>query len=163
MRTFALLSLLKFGVIAFLTLALLCLAMGLMIGIYQTYKVERAPFQAKFRSGRASAPAGFLKGTVSNALGTSWQGKVFDHSAATGINQFANGQRYPFRTYTAAGLRDHDVQVLRIDYNQPGNPWWLRFIADEITESTPGHYIGKIHLKLPGITFSLGYFELTQP
>jgi hypothetical protein len=148
-------------VVFVLATLLVCVAAGL----YQTHKVERAANQAKFRGGRLPSPLpdGPYKGNAFTGLGKNWQGKVFDRNKNVGINQFADGQRYSFRTYAAPGLRDQDIQVLRIDYNQSGNPLWLRFVVDEIVQTTPGHYLGKIHVKIiPGLPFSLGYFELTN-
>ncbi len=147
---------------AFLVLVVL---VGIAAGLYQTRKVEHSADQAKFRSGTVPEPLpdGFYQGNAFTGLGKNWQGKVFDRAKATGINQFAEGQRFTFTTYPAAGLRDHDRQVLRINYNQPGNPWWLHFVTDEIVQTQPGHYLGKIHIRpLPGLVFTLGYFELSQ-
>jgi hypothetical protein len=151
-----------------MSLAILLLSVVLIavaIGLYQTRKMERSANQAKFRGGQLPNPLpdGPYKGNAFTGLGRNWQGKVFNRSQSTGINQFADGQRYAFKTYAAAGLRDKDRQVLRIDYNQSGNPLWLRFIVDEIVQTSPGHYLGKIHVKIiPGLPFSLGYFELSS-
>lgn len=146
-------------------LLLLVLLVGIGAGLYQTRKIERSSNQAKFRSGSVPKPLpeGFYQGNEFTGLGKNWQGKVFDRANNTGINRFADGQRFTFTTYPAAGLRDKDTQVLRIDYNQKGNPWWLHFVVDEIVQTQPGHYLGKIHIKaIPGLTFTLGYFELSQ-
>ena len=148
-----------------LALFLLTYLVFVGFGVYKTRQVEHSPLHLKFRSGKAPEPApdGFLKGDVHLGIGHDWQGKVFDRDQKTGINRFSNGQRYTFNTYQAPGLRDKQTQVLRIDYNRGDNPLWLRFIADEIVETSPGHYLGKIHLKVPGFTFTLGYFELSTP
>ncbi|TSC66197.1 MAG: hypothetical protein CEO21_242, partial [Microgenomates group bacterium Gr01-1014_80] len=81
-----------------------------------------------------------------------------------GINIFkdtdGNQERYPFKTYTGKGLQDNK-EVLKIDYSANKDPWWLRFILDEIVETAPGKYLGKVHIQvLPGTGFSLGYFKL---
>jgi len=141
------------------------LLVGVVGGLYRTYRVEHSPNQAKFWGGHvpSTLPSGFFKGSALTGLGKNWQGKVFDRHKGKGINQFTDGKRYSFRVYPAAGLRDADMQVLRIDYNQPGNPWWLRFVVDEIVQVSPGHYLGKVHVKiLPGLPFSLTYFELSS-
>ena len=138
---------------------------SLAAGMYQTRKMERDPRHAIFRSGKLPSPPpdGFYKGTEFTGRGKSWQGKVFDRAASTGINQFTDGQRYRFKTYAAQGLRDKDKTVFRIDYNQPGNPWWLRFIVDEIVQIAPGQYQGKVHLQvIPGLPFTISYFELAS-
>ncbi len=145
------------------------IGLGLLIlislGLYKTYKVEHSANQDLFRNGKLPNPLpdGFYKGNSFNGLGADWQGKVFDANKQTGINRFKNGQRYVFKTYEAQGLRDRATTVLRIDYNQPGNPWWLHFIVDEIVETSPGHYLGKVHLRIiPGLPFTLSYFELSK-
>ncbi len=165
-HTASLVSVLKIGGLVVGALLLLAAMIGTAIGLYQTRKVERDPGHAKFRRGSLPEPRpkGFLKGNVFTGLGQDWQGKVFDRAQQTGINRFVDGDRYAFKTYPAPGLRDKDIQALRIDYNQPGNPLWLRFIVDEIVETSPGRYLGKIHVKvIPGLPFTLGYFELTRP
>lgn len=157
---------LRLGGIAIGSLLLLALVALVVAGLYQTRRVERNQSHRKFQSGTLPEPLpdGFLKGNTFTGLGRDWRGKVFDRAKQTGINRFGDGQRYAFRTYPAAGLRDQDVRVLSIDYNQPGNPLWLRFIVDEIVETSPGHYLGKVHLKvIPGLPFSLTYFELSVP
>jgi hypothetical protein len=150
-----------------LALGLLLLAMlvaGMAAGLYQTHKAERDPHNAKFRDGSLPRPLpnGFFPGTTPSGPQESWQGKVFDRQKQTGINRFKDGQKYVFKTSPAPGLRDKNTQVLRLDYKQAGNPFWLRFIVDEIVEIAPGHYLGKVHLKvIPGLTFTLSYFELS--
>lgn len=157
---------LKIGVIIAVVLVVSAVIVMVAAGFYQTYRVERRPHQRAFRAGTIPTPRpeGFYKGTTTVKQGKNWQGKVFDRADQTGINQFTDGQKYPFKTYEAQGLRDPDRKVLRIDYNQPGNPWWLRLIVDEIVETSPGHYLGKVHLAvLPGLTFTATYFELSAP
>lgn len=137
----------------------------LITGLVQTYRVQHRPSQKLFQAGTIPEPLpdGFYQGNHFTGFGKDWQGKVFDRVAQAGINQFANGQRFTFTTYQTAGLRDKSQQVLRIDYKRPGNPWWLRFIVDEIVQTEPGHYLGKVHLRvMPGVVFTLTYFELTQ-
>jgi hypothetical protein len=142
------------------------LVLGVAAGVVQTLRVERRPSQQTFRGGKAPKPLpeGFWRGSVTIQQGKNWRGKVFDRAAQTGINRFADGERYPFKMYVAPGLRDRDLRVLRIDYNVPGNPWWLRLIVDEVVQTEPGHYLGKVHLAaLPGLTFTATYFELNGP
>jgi len=138
--------------------------LGLLAGTVQTYRVQHRPAQQQFTSGTVPAllPNGFHQGNPFSGIGKHWQGKVFDANNGTGINKFDDGERFVFKIYPATGLRDKQ-QVLKIDYNQPGNPLWLRFIVDEIVQTSPGHYLGKVHVRvIPGIVFTLTYFELTQ-
>jgi hypothetical protein len=152
------------GIILVIVLAVALLG-GSAFGWYVTYRAEHSPNQPLFKRGKPpeSAPNGFYQGNRFSGLGEGWQGKIFNSAEQTGINKFADGERYRFKTFVARGLRDRKQEVLRIDYNQSGNPWWLRFIVDEVVETTPGHYLGKVHLKLiPGLPFTLSYFELAN-
>lgn len=135
------------------------------VGLYQTYGVEHRIEQQKFLKGNLPKPKpdGFYKGNEQTGIGKNWRGKTFNQQAQTGVNTFTDGERYTFKTYESTGLRDHDTKVLRIDYNQPGNPWWLKFIVDEIVEVKPNNYLGKVHLKvIPNLPFTLMYFELSR-
>jgi hypothetical protein len=119
--------------------------------------------QKLFLSGRVPSPLpnGFYKGSV--GMKTSWQGKKFDAKLQKGINIINGREVYPFRTYVGKGLRDKDLDVLKIDYNIPKNPFWLRFILDEIVQTSPNHFLGKVHIKLlPGVHFTLGFFRLEK-
>lgn len=151
-----------------MALVLVALVGGLAYGRYRTLLSEGSPKQGAFVKGTVPSPlpVGLLKGSV-DGLQVSWKGKKLNTKDQTGINVFAgeNGEeeRYPFKTYQAKGLRDPDVDVLRIDYDLPGNPFWLRCITDEIVEVEKGKYLGKVHLRiLPGYPFTMGYFRLEQ-
>ncbi|MGH9845679.1 MAG: hypothetical protein ACREEM_43780, partial [Blastocatellia bacterium] len=59
------------------------------------------------------------------------------------------------------GKKDVNTDVFKLDYDLPENPFWIRAILDEVVETTPREYLGKIHLKvLPGFWISIGYFGL---
>lgn len=139
----------------------------LAAGYYQTWKVMTNPSQDVFIKGTLPNPApnGPYKGVADGYLG-SWKGKKFDAATATGINLFDNNgqtvEQYKFKTYTGKGLKD-DKDVLKIDYNVPGNPFWLKFIVDEVVQTAPNTYLGKVHLQLlPGIVFTITYFHLSN-
>jgi hypothetical protein len=141
---------------------------GLAYGYYRTLLSEGSPKQDSFVKGifPSPLPVGLLRGTV-DGLQVSWKGKKLNDANRTGINVFAgeNGEeeRYPFKTYQAKGLRDPEIDVLRIDYDLPGNPFWLRRITDEIVQFEKGKYLGKVHIRiLPGYPFTMGYFRLEQ-
>lgn len=135
----------------------------LLIGWMRTAKSEKDVRQQIFATGHVPnpLPSGFYRGKVNGYKG-SWTGKTFDSQAKTGINNFSDGNElYHFAFYEGNGLRDKDLKVLKIDYNQPGNRFWVKNIVDEIVETdTPGHYLGKIHVHLIGLTFTIGYFSL---
>ncbi|HXV98264.1 MAG TPA: hypothetical protein VEC93_07565 [Anaerolineae bacterium] len=113
-----------------------------------------------------------------------WQGKTFDAAQACGDNIFTRDslalahlywplyrdyiddgptyRAFGFRTYVASGLADPDRQVLKIDYNLPGNPRLsIRRILDELMQVADGFYLGKAHLKWWWGTWQLvAYFSL---
>lgn len=155
---------------------LMVIVMCIAIPVYlllrrQNQRILENPFQKMFLTGHVPGPlpGGFYAGSVPNYRG-SWKGKKFNQAAATGVNIFATSldgtqtkEQYPFKTYVGQGLQDPDLQVLKLDYNLPENPLWLRPIVDEIVELEPSHYLGKMHLVLMGHTLTLAWFELGAP
>lgn len=130
--------------------------------LYRNWRVQNSYFQKVFLSGTFPSPLpdGFHIGSI-QALDTSWKGKIFEATNSSGINVFGERKIYPFKTYKGKGLQDKNLDVLKIDYNVEGNPFWLKFILDEIVQNAPGKYTGKVHLNLiPGLPFSLSYFRL---
>lgn len=150
-----------------LTLFFITISVVLSLGLYRSWKTQMSPNQKNFLLGKVSKslPDGFYKGSVTG-LKSSWQGKKFDAKSKTGINIFKKennfSENYPFKIYPSKGLAD-ELEVLRIDYNIPQNPFWLRFIKDEIVEVGKDKFLGKLNVNLiPGITFPLGYFRLEK-
>lgn len=148
----------------------LCLLLGgaLLCGLWRTYITEHSPQQEKFRRGTAdiSNLSGEYRGQV-GSYSVRWLGKTFDQFQHSGSNRFQEHDtvvnKYPFKTYISKGLRDHDLDVIQLDYRQPGNPWWLRFIVDEVVAVTSDTYLGKIHIRFaPRIVFTMGYFTLEK-
>lgn len=141
----------------------------IMAGFVRTYMVQNGSEQKLFLSGKVPSdlPNGFYKGSANIYTG-SWRGKKFDHDAETGVNIFRNDfgieeERYPFRTYIDKGLQDKDLQVIKLDYNVSKNPYYLRWVLDEIVEVGDNKYLGKVHLRIiPGFPFTLGYFTLQK-
>ncbi len=138
----------------------------LLIGVALTWNTQHSDLQQKFLAGTvpAALPDGPYRGIVSGYAG-SWRGKEFDRAKQGGWNLFENGDKfraqYPFKLYAGPGLRDRELNVLKIDYNLPQNSPWLKMVTDEIVETSPGHFLGKVHVRLvPGYPFTLGYFEL---
>jgi hypothetical protein len=136
--------------------------------LWRTYVSEHSLQQEKFRRGRADIGnlEGEYRGYVSGYSG-SWQGKVFNQATSRGVNRFQEGtsvvDNYPFKISVGKGVPDPELDVIKIDYNQPGNPWWLRFVLDEIVGIAPNTYLGKIHLVFsPRISFTVGYFTLEK-
>lgn len=156
----------KLAVIVFIGLVLLALALMTFAGGYLTWKSQKSPLDDIFAKGALPKGLdGFYAGKVDGYNG-SWRGKVFDAKTQTGINRFEiSGQtieHYSFDTYSGKGLQNRNTMALKIDYNRPGNPWWVKFVLDEVVEIEPGNYIGKIHLRIiPGLPFTVGYFKLS--
>ena len=151
-------------------LILLGLLIGgaLLFGLRRTYVSEHSSRHEQFRRGTAdiSNLNGEYRGKVPG-YSVRWQGKTFNQAKSSGINRFQENNtivnKYPFKTYVGRGLRDQDMEVIKIDYNQPDNPWWLRFIVDEIVTVAPNTYLGKVHLRLmPRVVFTMGYFTLEK-
>lgn len=132
------------------------------------WRVQHSSEADAFRKGTLPSPLpdGLYHGTVPGHT-VSWQGKKFDASQQTGINLFKDGEgkqteKYPFTTSAGKGVHEDSVDVIRIDYNIGGNPFWLRLILDEIVQTSPGHYLGKLNVRLPGYTATLGFFNLAK-
>ena len=145
------------------------LLLGIMLlGFLRTWQMQKEPNQIMFLEGSLPNPLpdGFYQG--STGFPTSWLGKKFNAEKATGsniVNDKKTGQieKYPFKTYTDKGLFDKHVWVLKIDYNIKGNPFWIRWILDEIVQIAPGQYLGKMQLRIiPGFPLSVLYFELKK-
>lgn len=139
----------------------------LLYGLQLHFKTQHSAQQKHFLAGKVPLESldGFYKGTVRDSASV-WQGKKFQGASNTGINVFKEGKmivdRYPFATSSGKGLADKNLAVIKIDYNLPDNPLWLRFVLDEVVEVSPGHLLGKLHVRLlPGFSLALGFFELS--
>lgn len=151
-----------------LYLVVLAISVVFLFFAYRNHVTQKNALEKVFLGGKIPNPSpnGFYKGTVTG-LKTSWQGKKFNSRASTGINIFRENKKdkevYPFKTYAGQGLADTELKVFKIDYNISENPFWLRLILDEIVETAPGKYLGKLHLRVfPGLSFALGYFQLRK-
>ncbi len=141
----------------------------LAIGSLRTAQLSFTKNQETFlqHSSITIRPDGFYAGSVTG-FRFSWQGKTFDAEHHTGINVFQDEggtleSRYPFVTSIGRGVHDYETDVMRIDYNVPQNPWWLRLVLDEIVEVEPGHFLGKLEVRIiPYFPFTLTYFELRK-
>lgn len=160
----------KLLLLGFGGLIILVIVLSLIGGIVLNARYDNRPEAAEFANGQFPAPAleGNYKGNQFTGLGKNWLGKNFNARENKGINNFSSEtagkteQRYPFATSKATGLRNTDLDVLQLDYNQPGNPFWLQFIKDELVQTAPGEYLGKIHVKVGPLVVMLGYFRLSQ-
>lgn len=136
----------------------------LVVGAFlRTWQVENSENQKIFAANGAPNPAleGFYPGTVNLPIKVTWVGKNFNAASSTGANVFEGSREdYPF---TALVGVNGQSTVLNISYDLPQNPFWIKPIVDQIVETSPGHYLGKITLHLiPNYPFSLGFFRLQR-
>lgn len=149
----------------FLIIVLVIVVLFILFALYRTWKTQHGEGQKLFLSGKLPNPKpdGFYKGTLTGQTNLSWKGKVFNAQDNSGVNKINDSERYKFKTYGGKGLQDKNLEVLRLDYNISENPLWLRPVLDEIVETKPGVYLGKIHVRIiPGLPFTLGYFNLEK-
>jgi hypothetical protein len=143
------------------------LVIAAVVLVWRDFWSRRSPNQALFTRGTVPSPMpeGDYQGSV-NGYSGSWIGKTFDAKHAAGKNRFktpAGGVelQYPFKTEVGLGVADA-VKVVKIDYDIPENPVWLRRILDEIVQVGPNHFLGKVHLRWGPVHLTVGYFELTK-
>jgi hypothetical protein len=113
-----------------------------------------------------------------------WLGKRFDAAHQTGENVFdrrafrlgrlltpssyratwpEDSRSYralPFTTSVGPGALDPGIEVLRIDYDLPGNAPPFRRVLDELVEAEPGVYLGQALLRRRGGHRRLAWFTL---
>ncbi len=144
------------------------IVLGIVYGLIMTFKTQHSSYQSMFLKGALPSPApdGFFPGKslIGDGMPGNWQGKIFDAKTNSGWNKFHDGNRYMFATRIDHGLWDTQLAVFKLDYNNSTNPWYLRFLEDELVQTSPGHYLGKLNLKIiPGLPFAIGYFSLEAP
>ena len=69
---------------------------------------------------------------------------------------------FPFQTYTAPGVNDPDLTVLKLDYSNPANPRFIvRSVLDELVQLSGRYYLGKVYLRHGADGYLLtGFFTL---
>jgi len=78
-------------------------------------------------------------------------------------NAEGNTDAYYFATRAGGGFRDTRIQTFKLDYDSPENPFLIRIILDEIVETAPEEFLGKVHLKVfPGYYATIGFFGLRK-
>jgi len=165
-------------------------ALWLAFWSFVSFLVNRSDYHRQFVTGKISqnAPDGFYQGSAHIFFDkqTPWLGKSFVADSKLGFNIFMpkgsallkimmplykkfqlnrNGDTdaFYFQTRTAAGLKDKNVDVIKLDYDAPENPFPIRIILDEIVEIAPEQFLGKIHLKVfPRFYSTIGYFGLKK-
>ncbi|MBE9006140.1 hypothetical protein IQ259_14030 [Fortiea sp. LEGE XX443] len=116
-----------------------------------------------------------------------WEGKKFDAQNNTGDNIFTNdglllgrliwpfyngyvvdsrGRSLAFKFQSSLGrcLLEPDIEVLRLNFDLPGNPQFLiRDLVDQLVQIDDDFYLGKAVLKHPeGGWFCAAYFTLSS-
>ncbi|MEO8650050.1 MAG: hypothetical protein ABI539_12875 [Acidobacteriota bacterium] len=146
--------------------------------------------QKQFAAGKrpSQPPDGFYRGNaiLLSGANTPWKGKYFEAESDRGFNVFsASGTRllrimtpfyrgfrsngtggtdaYYFATRIGSGLRDKGIEVVKLDYDSKDNPYLIRIILDEIVETGPEEYLGKVHVRIfPGVFTTVGFFALDK-
>src|SRR5688572_18916507 len=170
----------------------LVMAVGLWLAFWATFDliVRRSSRQLEFLAGRlpTEPPDGFYRGAA-YLLGNRpvpWLGKSFEKENDLGFNIFTprgasllkvltpfyrrfrtnadgNTDAYYFKTSTGPGFKDKEIDTFELDYNSPENPFLIRIILDEIVETAPEQFLGKVHLKVfPGYYATIGFFGLRK-
>lgn len=144
----------------------------LLAALLRTNQMQNNPLQEVFVKGFAgiAMPNGYYKGKayVPGEFTKNWQGKNFNAGNFSGINIFneelIREEKYPFIFKKAKGLKDKNLDVIRIEYNLDKNPLWLHPVVDEIVLIGDEKYLGKVNYQpLPGLVFTLAYFTLEKP
>ncbi len=153
------------GTVKLSKVALFIFTTSLFIGSYLTISNSDSPNQRQFVKGVIPNPLpdDFYKGSADIYTGP-WLGKRFDSKTGTGINVFEwRGRKleyFPFLMYKGDGIRDEGLNVLKIDYNIPENPFWLRPALDEVVEIAPGRFLGKLNYRYSATgAFTLLFFN----
>ena len=147
-----------------LALLLLTIILALGYGFYRTWKTGWSEDYDRFQQGMVPSvmPEGLWKGTALGLGEVSWKGKKFFKSG-TGINLVGEEEKFPFRFSKEMSIKDGKKEVIRLDYNQPENPFWLRFIVDEMVSTGENQFLGIVYIKvIPWLPFRMGYFTLTK-
>jgi len=74
------------------------------------------------------------------------QCKVFERAGEriTGVNEFLGRLRVArFRVERGPSLSDPALEVIRIVYDDPGNPWIVRPLVDEVRQVAADTYLGQ--------------------
>lgn len=168
------------------------IAVAVWLGFWMlvTFFVGQSDRQKQFVAASAptDGPDGFYNGAA-YLLGNRpvpWLGKSFEATNSKGFNIFTptgasllrvmtpfyklfrqnadgNTDAYYFETSTSPGFRDKQISTFKLDYDAPENPFLIRIILDEMVETAPAEYLGKVHMKVfPGYYATIGFFGLRK-
>lgn len=170
----------------------LAIAVAAWLGFWMLLKYlsGKSHWQEKFVKGTLPEPPpdGFYHGSA-YLLGNRpvpWLGKSFESMNNKGFNIFTpqgalllkiltplyklfrknadgNTDAYYFKTSTSMGFRDKQIETFKLDYASPKNPFLIGIILDEIVQTAPQEYLGKVHMKVfPGYYATIGFFGLRK-
>lgn len=94
-----------------------------------------------------------------------WGGKSFEAKGAeegSGINRVRLGMNFrlfPFTTRFGPSVIDGRPALI-LDYDQPGNPFFIRKIHDEVRETAPGIFFGPACWKTDNTPVTVLWFAL---
>lgn len=149
----------RIGLIGLCIIAGLIL-LALLLAFVFSFRQERRAENKLFVSGHLPSQALTGEYNGNKQSRSDWLGKRFEQGQK-GINLFPSGDRYPFTTTNTKSLRSNQ-EVVRLNYDIKGNPWWLRQIVDEVVEVEPDRYQGKVFVRLGPLVFTLTYFQLSK-
>jgi hypothetical protein len=147
-----------------------------LAGVYRTASVPALADVSGDLVGRMLAPQGLGRGWLWRALRAfarwrrfPWRGKSFkllEANRGEGINRVWSDLRpsrwFRFET-SIAPSRAGDFEALHLDYDNPGNPFFIRAIKDEIRQVAPGLYLGQAYVVTGARTRLVLYFGLATP
>ena len=154
----------KIFFIILLLFIFMAIIVAVLVAILLTIQSQRTESHRLFLKGKipTAPPDGPYQGSASFNQSL-WKGKKFDAAKKSGINILQSGEKYVFTTSQTKSMIDGKLDVIRLDYRQPGNPFWLKLVTDEIVEIEPGKLLGKVFLRIiPGMPFDLGHFRLSK-
>src|SRR5919206_2013967 len=156
---------------------------GELEGLFARGRVPDPPPTGRMRGALLHLTLG-PAGAVLGPAAAIWLGKRFDAEHSTGENVFSSRiykagrlltpaayraawpedsrsyRALAFATSAGPGALDPGVEVLRIDYDLPGNAPPFRRILDELVEVEPGVYLGQALLRRRGGYRRLAWFTL---
>ena len=90
-------------------------------------------------------------------------GLVVQHEQPAGARKtFEQRRLYRFETTVEPSLAG-DFDAVKLDYDLPENPFFIRAIRDEIRELSPGLYLGQAYARTGGAFRLWLYFGLESP
>ncbi len=102
--------------------------------------------------------------SLARMKGFPWRGKSFRAHGidrGEGINRIFSDSFKLFRFETfIARSRAGDFDAVQLDYDRPGNPWFIRRVKDEIRALRDGLYLGQAYFVSAGKPHLVLYFGL---